>query len=269
METWLQKVKRLLTFKHPKKLVIPSADPSQSIDNQPVWWGKFNIAEEQSRYFKIGSLVLCADRLNHQWHITSHKEGQKPCKSFAAQTTNPLLLIPTLPDRPLLTQLDRPFYIPAAETIKLYISVPLWIRIEAGQPPILLDEIVTEPLAESWFGKNTLEGELCYASRDQCCANIVDLLCDNTRAIIPISIKNHSHETLCLRDIKVPLPNLSLYRDTQNYLWTEQLNVYPKHQGTLETLATKGPPKPLKNINLVSSARLDLKSSLKNLFKWK
>lgn len=267
MKTLLKKIFRFLPTWQKKPAHLSLEDTTDQVaEEQVVWWGTFGVEEEQSRYFKIGSLVLCADRFNHKWHITTYREGEKPFKTFAAQTTNEITLKPALPDRSLLSPLDRPFYIPTGETLLLYISSPLWIQIAAGSPPILLDEFATEILADTWFGKNTLEGELCYANQTYCSTALSDLPRDTTRVITPIYIENRSPETLLLQELKVPFPFLSIYSDSQNHLWTEQLNISQAAPNNIDTTVIKGPSKLLKNIQLISPPRLILKPGLKNLF---
>lgn len=291
MKSWLEKAKKLFSFGR-KKINSKFEDVTDEFeeDNAP-WWGSFVIDEEQSRFFKIGGIILCLDRYNREWNITSYREGdlppdvttttkppagtpapiqpKKPYKTFSAQASNEMTLKPTLPDRALLSQLEHPFYIPVGETLSLYISSPLWIRIAAGSPAILLDEIPTEVLADTWFGKNTLEGELCYANESRCSPRLEELPRDTTRVISPIMVINQSRETLLLREIKIPLPELSVYCDAQNHLWTEQLNIYQEDYSSSETVVVKGPPKALKtlkDIQLIQPARFGYKPGLKNLF---
>lgn len=266
MKAWLQKIKNLLPTRT-KKTASKIADIADDLsDEQVVWWGTFIVEEEQSRFFKIGNMVLCLDRFNHEWHITTYREGEQPLKTFAAQASNEILLKPTLPNRALLSRLDRPFYVPTGETLLLYISTPVWIRIEAGSPPIVLDEVTTETLPDTWFGKNTLEGELCYANNTLCSARLEDLPRDITHVITPISIENRSKETLLLQELKIPLLYLSVYSDLQNHLWTEPLNLYQEDFNHVEISVIKGPPQSLKVPQLVSPARISLKSGFKDLF---
>ncbi len=266
MRSWLQRVKNLLPIRR-KKMASRLAEITDDLtDEQIAWWGTFSVEEEQSRFFKIGNMVLCLDRYNHEWHITTYREGEQPLKTFAAQASNEIILKPTLPNRSLLSRLDRAFYVPTGETLLLYTSTPVWIRIEAGNPPIILDEVTTETLPDTWSGKNTLEGELCYANKTLCSPRLEDLPRDITHVITPVSIENRSKETLLLQELKVPLPYLCVYSDLQNHLWTEPLNLYQEDLSHIEISVIKGPPQSLKVPQLISPARIGLKSGLKDLF---
>jgi hypothetical protein len=269
MKAWflqtLHKFKLRFNRQKTNHTLIPATD-DELPEIQECWWGSFLIEEEQSRFFKIGNLVTCVDRFNHKWHITTYHEGEQPFKTFAAQASNEITLKPTLPDRPLLSLLDRPCYIPAGETLLVYISAPLWIQISAGKPTTILDEFATETLNDTWFGKNTLVGELCYDNPVSGSPRLEDLLQDATHAIIPVSIENRSRQTLLLHELKISLSYLSVYSDKQNRFWTEQLHMYQESSNTLETLMVKGPPLPLSEIQLVSPPRVATKSGFKTLF---
>ena len=266
MKSWLKKVFNVFSSQKKNVGIVLNKSDETAIEVQEAWWGTVSVDEQQSRYFKVGNIVICLDRFNHQWHVTTHREGEEPFKSFAAQAANEITLKPSMPNRSLLSKLDRPFYIPTGETLMLYISSPIWIRIEAGTPPVLLDEIATEALADTWYGKNTLDGELCYAGQIHCSTDLEDLPRDSTRVISPVSIVNRSKETLLLEELKVPLPYLSIYIDNQNHLWTEQLNVIQEDQNEMTTTSAKGSPKPIEEIQVTHPPRLVLKPGLKGLF---
>jgi hypothetical protein len=267
MKSWLlKKLQNLPFFQKKAKNQLSQTPDGELPVEQELWWGSFLIEEDQSRFFKIGQLVTCVDRFNHKWHITTYHEGEQPFKTFAAQTSNEITFKPTLPDRALLSLLDRPCYIPLGETLLVYISVPLWIQISAGKPSTVLDEFATETLADTWFGKNTQAGELCYANPIHGSPRLEDLPHDSTHAIIPVSIENRTRTTNLLHELKIPLDSLSIYSDKQNRLWTEQLHMYQEDLDNLETLVIKEPSLPLSDIQLVSLARVVIKPGLKTLF---
>ena len=267
MKSWLlQKLQKLAFFQKKAKATTIHAIDEEDFAEQELWWGSFLIEEDQSRFFKIGELVTCVDRFNQTWHITTYHEGEQPFKTFAAQTSNIIHLKPILPDRALLSVLDRPYYIPLGDTLRVYISVPLWIQISAGNPKILLDEFGTKTLADTWFGKNTQTGELCYDNPIHASPRLEDLPQDSGHAIIIVSIVNRSKGIHLLHDLKIPLEDLSLYSDKKNRLWTEHLHLYQEDSNNLQTLVVKNPPLPLSDFQWVSPARVTIKPRLKNLF---
>mgnify|MGYP003556731003 FL=1 len=66
----------------------------------------------------------------------------------------------------------------------------------------------------------------------------------------------------------MPLPYLSVYSDADNFLWTEQLIVLREQDSGPEVEVDKGPPKALEEIQLLTSARIDIHtaSSIKRFF---
>lgn len=268
MKTWIASLNNLLPMGLRSQSSKNSIDATPTtIDTNSCWWGDFSIGDEQSRFFKIGNVVICLDRYNNEWNITTHREGEQPFKSFSAQAANRITLKPVLPDKPILCKLDRPLYIPSGESIQLYISAPVWIRIEAGTAATVIDEIPTEVLPDTWFGNNTRDGELCYANRYPCSPYLDDLIRDTTSITIPFLITNQTKSTMLIETLKVPLNNLSIYRDAENSFWTEQLHLrHDDKNPVLIDPIVQGVMKTLKTPERISQARLPLKQKLHSLF---
>ena len=189
-------------------------------------------------------------------------------KTFTFHTQAEIELKPVLADLPLASKLERPLYIPGGEDILLYVSSPVWIRIQTKKGKIILDEVPTFVLSDTWFGPNTREGELCYAGHTYCSPHLKDIPAGPDRIITPMLIKNHAKQMLMLENISVPLPYLSVYSDSENFLWTEQLYVYREEDESPEVEVAKGPPKALEEIHKLTPARRDIHSStsLKRFF---
>ncbi|MEY3182938.1 MAG: hypothetical protein RLZ35_923 [Pseudomonadota bacterium] len=246
------------------------------------WWGTFNLVDNESRFWKVGNQVICLDRYNDEWHIAHCPADQfnptiparavdLPFKTFVLRNQgNDITLSPTLPDRPVVSQLEHPLHIPAGEKITLYVSSPVWMKITTGKvPQILLDDIPTQTLSDTWFGLNTLEGELCYASKTRCSSRLEEFSTSSERIISPLLIKNRSKKTLILDQLSVPLPYLSVYTDSVNRLWTEQLIIHRDGDDDPSVKVAKGAPKAYTGtVTLLTEPRIDLKAStsLKHLF---
>jgi hypothetical protein len=265
----------------------PIASPQDTItDNTPdpliAWWGTFTLIENESRFWKVGNQVICLDRYSDEWHIAHCPANQfnptiparavdLPFKTFVLRNQgNELSLSPTLPDRPVVSQLEHPLHIPAGEKITLYVSSPVWMKISTGKiTQILLDDIPTQELSDTWFGLNTLEGELCYASKTRCSPRLAEFSTSSERIISPLLIKNRSKKTLILDQISVPLPYLSVYTDSVNRLWTEQLIIHRDGDDDPSVKVTRGAPRDITGtVTLLTQPRIELKAStsLKHLF---
>jgi len=248
------------------------------------WWGTFQVEAGQSRFWRIGNVVVCVDRVTNEWHIASAPVGnitelpeesdseeaenfQIPFeelnfKTFTFHTQAEIELKPVLADLPLASKLERPLYIPAGEDILLYVSSPVWVRIQTGKrSKIILEEVPTFVLSDTWFGPNTREGQICYAGHTHCSPHLSDVPSGPDRIISPMLIKNRAKHPLMLENISVPLPYLSVYSDKENFLWTEQLYVFSGEEAGPEVEVAKGPPKALDEIKLLTKARLDIRTS--------
>lgn len=257
------------------------------------WWGHYTIEEEQSRFFKIGNIVLCLDRYSSEWHITSYKnfhgvqlpmdnnelpsqtthkllselpQNVKPYKKLSAYTSNEISLKPTLPDRTLLTSLAHQYYIPSHQSLLIFVRLPVWIRIKAGKPSIYLDEIPTQVLSDSWSGMDTLTGELCYETITDSSPRLEELPVDRMHAICPVRIENRARDTLLIKELKIPLPFLSIYSDLDNQLWTEEIMSAHESLQFPHISIGKAPIKITKELKLISPSRLNSKSTFRDLF---
>jgi len=246
------------------------------------WWGTFNVDPTQMLFWEIGPLLLGIERFSHEWRIVSDflKDADSSnlkiatptspgfdkknliFKRFAFhQTTSAMTLTPVLADRAQVSRPEEPFYLPAKEHTTLYISSPAWIRLEAGPQNMVLHEIPTLRLSDTWYGPNTFEGDLCYASQTFCRTQLTELPRRPYRVVTPVKIYNNSASTLPLEQLSLPLPFLSIFADEHGALWTEEIIV--KHENHQEHSVTqsKGAPKIAHKAVLVSSPRLALKSS--------
>ena len=68
-------------------------------------------------------------------------------KRFAVRDdSRALRLVPALPDRPMIVNTAKPFFVPSKEAATLYVSVPLWFRVLlAGSEAELVDIAIARP----------------------------------------------------------------------------------------------------------------------------
>lgn len=266
---WFVKIKNSFPFFKKNILAKPIDFLDLSEDEHTAWWGTFSVEEDQSRYAKIGNVVLCIDHYNQEWHIAHYREGkdQTRSKTIAAHIIQgDIILKPLLPDRPVLFFLENTLFLPAKSNIPLYVNTSVFIRILIGSSPAVLEEVSSEVLADTWYGKNTLSGELCYAIKHPVIHRLEELSKDNTHAITSINLVNQSQENILITELKIPSPYLSLFCDQQNHLWTEQLTITFVDSEVSSTTIVKGAPKGLKEINPLSAARYTVKNGFISLF---
>ncbi len=212
------------------------------------WWGEFEFAAGQTLCWQIGPKTLWISRADGEWIVASQDgrdrldrrltvadaEAGPPgdkvdVNRFAVRdSSRALRLVPALPDRPLIVNTAKPFFVPSMEAATLYVSVPLWFRVLlAGSEVKLVDTATVRP-SDTWFGPDTLSGELCYASRTSARLQIKGMPLRPHRAVATVQIKNDAASTLPLEKLKVPVQNLSLFASEEGHLWTETLTLERK-----------------------------------------
>lgn len=226
---------------------------------QTIWWGSFSLAEGQGGRWQVGPSTVWISRSAQEWRVVHLQHGD-PFESTVQisvplpeeeaivslddldpkaaisrysfrKTDTHLLVMPALADRAIVIRPDKPLYVPAGEEVTLYISTPLWICIEVGEPARLLQEIPSYRASDTWFGASTLDGELCYASRTTARLLLQDVPPRFHRALTPILIHNEAEDALLLERIRLPVQHLSLFQAANDFLWTERVTLDRERSG--------------------------------------
>lgn len=172
------------------------------------------------------------------------------------QTDAHLHVLAALPDRAVVVKPEVPLYVPAGETVTLYLSVPLWLRIEVGEPGRMLREAPSFRLSDTWFGPNTREGELCYATQTSGRFDLADVPLRLHRAVTPVLIHNRAADTLFLERVRLPVEYLSLYEAPDHFLWTQSVTFTRESSGDLANLKMEpGPPPEAPDATLLRAPR--------------
>lgn len=217
------------------------------------WWGAYTLPEHCTHHWKIGALTSWLMRTDREWRIaweagrdplahdnihegpldieTADFNWEEPTSGFAItrysmKTTHEgLHLQPVLADRSVVIRPEHPISIVSGESITLFVSTPLWVRLEVHDPARQLIEMPTMRPSDTWFGTNTREGELCYASRTTGRLHLSEVPRRPHRAITPLRIRNKAEDTLLLERVQVPTPYLALYEAEHNALWTQAITL--------------------------------------------
>lgn len=225
--------------------------------DRAAWWGQYTVPTQKQGKWQLGPLTVWLQHLAHEWRLATRTrpeayekivryEGPRALEQLSQEITparfcfshmcDSVRLIPALPDRAVVTKPDTPLYVYPGEQVTLYLSFPLWLRVEVGEPSRLLKEVPLYRLSDTWFGPNTREGELCYASRTAGTVNLSDLVRRSYRASTAVVVRNRSNAPLYVERLNVNLPFLSLYADVDNMLWTNALVLEHNAGGDLATL---------------------------------
>jgi len=210
------------------------------------WWGVVGIPPGETHHWRIGPLDLWIKRLTGEWRVaygtaddpmdsSLESERLREDPDLAAlgeveryavdDTAEALTLEPALADRAIITRPETPFHVPAGEQVTVYVSTPLWVRIAAGDPPDRLREGPISRPSDTWFGPNTREGELCYASRTRFVLNLENAPMVPHRATTALLIRNRADDALSLERINLPVETLSLFQGPDGRIWTPDVRL--------------------------------------------
>ncbi len=258
----------------------------QKSTKKPVepWWGSFSLDVDRAGRWRVGPSTVWIERHEYEWRITRWQEGdpldestkidvpasmvrsQIPTTDSGVvvtterysyeQTTPDLKVLPALADRPIVVRPEESLYVPAGETVTMFVSTPLWVQVEAGEDRDLLTEIPSYRPSDSWFGPNTREGELCYATSTLARLNLGDVPLRLHRAITPVVVRNPLGEVLAVERIRVPVAYLSLYRGANGFLWTESIEFDRVENEELASLSVgRGAPPQAKDAKRIVGPR--------------
>lgn len=156
-----------------------------------------------------------------------------------------LVLAPVAADRPVVTRPRDGCVVLPGRTVTLYVSTPLWLRVESPDGETLLEE-PTVRLSDTWFGASTRAGEFCYAIQTRAFPNLEELPILAFRAITRVRIENTSHGELELSRLSLPAPSLSIWLDAdrpERGLWTSYVVLRRSSDGeTAELDVVRGAP---------------------------
>ncbi|HEX7038346.1 MAG TPA: hypothetical protein VF210_21455 [Pseudomonadales bacterium] len=242
-----------------------------------AWWLPRRVPEGQSLGGRIGPLLLDVHRGPGEWQIAFSREDETLASSFARLElrmggleagggafdrfilrgpSDRLVLRPLLADRPVVIRPRQPVFLPSGEEITLYMSSPVTVRVEAGEPPVLLRDVPSLAMSDTWFGPSTREGELCYSGRTHARHSLAEVPRRAHRAITPVHIRNEVESPLPLEKVALPVPLLSVYGAADGSLWTENVSLVRTSASDLAALRIgSGPPEYAGAAELISGPR--------------
>jgi hypothetical protein len=244
-------------------------------ESRARWWGRFSLEVETRAIWHVGPTRLAALRRAREWCIDYVEDPESrddarvelpapetvPAPSLArhrfafAEAPEALWVTPVVPDRALVVHPEAQLHVPIGESITLFCSVPLWIRVEAGENRVPLLEAPIDRPSDTWFGPSTWEGELCYATTTKARLDRDAMPIRAHRATTELRIRNLLSETLHLQRINLAVPFLSLFSTPEGALWTESVTLERSTSGATGRLQVGGPPKDAE-AEMVAGARL-------------
>jgi hypothetical protein len=240
-------------------------------------WGQlYTFTDKEARQWQLGQLTLAVQRFGKNWLIgTAYGKGallgtpQELSAGMAARTYDltyqylyqeqkipTLKLVPIWPDRAIVLHTKLPFYLSPDTTAQLDISIPVWCRLETPDEIILLDNLPTVLLSETWLGEDTCHGKFCYAHRPRLLQEEGELPA-MWEARCPLVISNKSKNVLLADRIEWLAPYLGVYA-AHNQLRSIELNIIYRDNNAMEVQFGKQD----KKLTLLTSARIPHKGQL-------
>jgi len=245
--------------------------------SSPVpWWGAVSLEPYTGGEWHVGPTTLWVHRSTHDWRVvvrpstdpaTVDPMAQRSDRTVPAaeetmtavleaesddltttrysvqDTDESVALRPALADRPVVTRPEHPLSVLPSEKVTLYLSTPLWVRVELVESARRLTEVPSHRMSDTWFGPSTREGTLCYATRTAGRLRLDRLPRRLHRAITPLTVRNRTAEPLALERIQLPVPHLSLYVTPGDTLWTDPVTMTHREKGAGAAVQIReGPP---------------------------
>lgn len=242
-----------------------------------TWWGSVDVPREGVVRVGAGSTRVWVERRRQDWRVFSaplgdddeHRvERPHPVDRGDLPDSDPRVrfCFADAPERLVIgvAQADRPFVvrprnamsISPGERVSLYVRTPAWmvLSVERQRPrprkgtrptpdvdvvPQLLTEIPLERPSDTWFGPNTVFGELCYATRTVGLMQRAEIERAPHLVITPLVIENKAADPLRFERVQVPVPQLALYLDGHGDLWTNAVRLTRETSGDLAAVAVE------------------------------
>jgi hypothetical protein len=241
------------------------------------WWGEQAFALDETIHWRLGTTEMWITRGTHEWRCSRRTIAEAgdaaPVRRRGVsvpdlpdlvverlavrQTAASLRMVPVLADRSLVVHPEHPVRLPRGEEIVLYVSTPLWLRLETVASGADFVEFPLQRPSDTWFGPSTMQGELCYASRTAARLNPDNVLHRPHRAVSALTVVNRSPVQFLLQKIKLPVPGMSLFATPGGRLWTERITLEHREASGQAALQQGGrPPGDLGDVELLSGPRV-------------
>ncbi len=237
-----------------------------------MMWDEAEIPEGQCRHWRVGPLGIWIARTESEWQVGEKQfededrvvarecagmpEDVKPMRWATESVFPPVRLRPIAPDRSVVVRPDHAFRILPHGSARIYISIPVWVRVEllARDDSITLVEVPTVRLSNTWFG-SLFEGELCYWTETTARRKFDARKPQPHIATAPMAVRNDTREELPLEQVCLTSSFLGMYRG-KDRLWTSEVKVVRSSSIQPERVdIQEGPPSDAQDAALLSEPR--------------
>jgi len=212
-----------------------------------IWWGRFSVPLHGGLGWRIGPFELGVFREDREYRI-HHFRGEDPLSDVLSaaepredvpecpeewsalrfalgEAGGTVLLEPAGPDRTVVSRPETPLGVLPGERVDLYVSTPLWVRVYAGEAALPIVDLPSVRISDTWFGRDTREGMLCYATRTAARLHLDNLPLRPHRAVTKVTVENRASAILQIERLNLPMPSLGLFSDAAGHLWTASVTI--------------------------------------------
>ncbi len=251
--------------------------PGSASPRLPSPWGEHELSEGTPTVVRIGPIELWFETVNGEIRL-AHRypsghdlpplsgsapalapdpenqlsaAGEPPDKGIWSRWATPggetrIRLVPGFPDRTLVLQPELPFrLLPRAEA-RIFVRVPLWVRIElpveGASAPLLLTEIPAIPMSDTWWG-GFMEGELTYWLPTKARRVVTPELYVSHMAICTLQLRNRSTADLEVSKLAFRVAHLALLLDAEDHFWSSEsrVNYHGEAEGSQIDISERAP----------------------------
>ncbi len=145
--------------------------------------------------------------------------------STMENTSQVIHISPRTAPSPVVISLREPVVLRPDSVTQVFVSTPVWIAFRTVPTAKPFHEIPSLDLKQTWFGANHREGELCLSSMSQGTIHADFVTHHPLRALTRLDVHQSGTRPFRLEKLKLPMPALNLYRDDEDHLHTDGLQV--------------------------------------------
>lgn len=218
---------------------------SKAIVRDGQWGHDYTLASGETQRHDLSETRLWVTLLDREWQVRTEKLPHSEERSRWTESLSLTLpgseaslqrfirpvagdtvtFLPALARLPTVIRPYEPLTIPPQGECTIYVGTLVWMRVCVGTERNELTELPLAAQSMTWVGRNTMEGEVCYAAPTHARLMLEAVPKRPWRAISPVLIRNHRRTPLLLERFSLPTPLLGIYRNTQGQLWTSLTTV--------------------------------------------
>jgi len=248
-----------------------------------IWAVKRDLDSNKLYRAQIGPLVLWFMRRDDEIHVATERltaelvENETTsfsCMNRSEQANfdwkrwvvgkdyNQVLILPVMPDRPVVVRPDVPVKIPKDQEALFFFTIPVCARIIVEKSVrIVLCEEPSVIRSNIWFG-DLMSGELCYSLRSRARRKIADIEAKPHRVTCPVRIRNTTESQFDIERFCVHIEYLNIYKGATQ-LWTNEVLISFQGEDAVSKIDyAQKPPEYEAVEGIISEARTPWKKTL-------